>query len=89
MLDRARKSGGHQWPANGRSRSRPATGWEFLIVATKGFYCDGCQAFRLFDVVNTRNPTGDLYVRYRACSACGHRLITDEKPRRRPKPATR
>ena len=45
-----------------------------------GFACPQCRGVRLF-VYRTRRPCPGLVVRYRKCTACGHRIVTDERPR--------
>lgn len=46
----------------------------------KGFACANCRGVRLF-VYRTRRPCAGLVVRYRECSACGARVVTEERIR--------
>jgi transcriptional regulator NrdR family protein len=44
----------------------------------KGIYCPSCRGVRL-EVYATRHPAPGLTVRYRECSACNTRLVTEER----------
>lgn len=48
--------------------------------APKGFSCPSCAGVRLC-VYRTRRPCPGLVVRYRECSACGLRVVTEERVR--------
>ena len=54
--------------------------------SVKGFTCPDCRGVRLF-VYRTRRPAAGRIVRYRQCSACGFRLVTEERVRPAPKAA--
>ncbi len=47
-------------------------------LAVEGIHCPDCRNVRLF-VVKTRRPSSDRIVRTRECSACGLRIVTQEK----------
>jgi transcriptional regulator NrdR family protein len=49
-----------------------------LVVLVKGFRCPHCRGERLY-VLQSRRPAAGLIVRYRECSACGHRVVTEER----------
>lgn len=44
----------------------------------KGIYCPSCRGVRLA-VLATRRPCPGLVLRYRKCSACDARLVTEER----------
>lgn len=44
----------------------------------KGFACENCKGHRLH-VIDTERPMAGLVVRYRECSACGYRIVTEER----------
>lgn len=44
----------------------------------KGINCPDCHGVRMF-VAITYNPCPGLVVRYRECTACGCRLVTEER----------
>lgn len=44
----------------------------------RGFTCPDCRGVRLF-VYRTQSPAKGRVVRYRACSACGYRVATEER----------
>ena len=44
----------------------------------KGFTCPECHGVRL-QVMTTYKPSSGLIVRYRQCTACGHRTVTEER----------
>lgn len=46
--------------------------------ALKGFGCPECKGHRLF-VTDTERPMPGLVVRFRECSACGYRVVTEER----------
>lgn len=54
----------------------------------RGFYCPSCRGHRL-SVTTVKRPCPGLVVRYRRCTACGAKLITEERvaKTRRPKAA--
>lgn len=47
-------------------------------MSVKGFACPTCRGHRLY-VVQSRRPAPGLVVRYRECSVCGHREVTEER----------
>jgi DNA-directed RNA polymerase subunit RPC12/RpoP len=47
----------------------------------RGIVCPECGSPKL-RVRRTSRPTSGLKVRYRRCADCGHRLVTEERPRR-------
>lgn len=47
----------------------------------KGFACANCNGHRLH-VVRVTRPMAGLVVRYRECSACGTKLVTEERKRK-------
>ena len=47
-------------------------------MTTRGFTCPDCKGVRLH-VMTTYKPSSGLIVRYRQCSACGHRTVTEER----------
>lgn len=47
---------------------------------TRGFACPTCHGHRL-QVYRTRKPRNGLVARYRKCSACGNRVVTEERLR--------
>ncbi len=44
----------------------------------KGIYCPECRGVRLA-VIKVRRVCPGVTVRYRKCSACGARLVTEER----------
>lgn len=44
----------------------------------KGFSCPSCRGHRLHTTHTTR-PIIGMIRRYRKCSACGHRITTEER----------
>ena len=54
----------------------------------KGFYCPDCRGVRLA-VTTTEKACPGLIVRYRRCSACGLRIVTEERVARTRRPRTK
>lgn len=47
-------------------------------MTCKGFTCPSCKGVRL-SVGKVYKPSSGLIVRYRVCTACGHREVTEER----------
>lgn len=53
----------------------------------RGLFCPVCRGVRLC-FVRLRRPCPGVVTRTRVCSACGHRVVTEERVVRTPKPDT-
>lgn len=48
------------------------------MPTVKGFPCPVCKGVRLM-ACGTRYPAPGITVRYRRCTACGHKIVTRER----------